>query len=390
MAADGRTQLGHAERGAIAPHLGRLVRKDPAPAVRELALYTIGNLGLPELAELLGKQLGDPDWRIRRAAATALAEFPATSQVALLTERLVVEDVEDVQFRILRAVLRAIAPGSAPDAALARLAADRMPAASPRCWVLLLALLGRSRDTANRPALECAAAEPALAAAEPAIVALGEIADPGSLPVALALTLASDTALQRRAAWAPGRIGGPTAQARLAELASDGERETAVRSAAITALEATDLDPELAAALRPCGLEDVLPPALLDLRLRAIEGRAARRAPGVLDIDRRLARAIPGFDSELLAARHPEAIQAIRTAEYYQASQESLPAGLDGGAPVIFWVSAAGSRGFASVREPPRPGGSPPAPAPPAPPSARRGRRAGPAPRRWGAGRRPG
>lgn len=69
-------------------------------------MYTAGNIGLTELGDELGRQLtGSADWRIRRAAATALAEFPAPGQLGVLTASLATEGSEEVVFRLARALL---------------------------------------------------------------------------------------------------------------------------------------------------------------------------------------------------------------------------------------------------------------------------------------------
>lgn len=365
--AAGRSTLARAERAPLVTTLARLCREDPDTAVREIALYTVGNIGLTDLADELGRQLGtSTSWRIRRAAATALAEFPAPSQLSVLQAALSTETVEEVFFRIVRALLRAMGEGAqvAHGAEIGAVAVTRLGDASPRCRVLLVALIGKCGDRRHLAVLNDAAQSPFLALAGAAVTALGDLGDDRGIDAVLTASLASSPTMRLVAAEALGRIGGAIALERLVDLALNAEEDVDLRRVAIQGLEGTALPADLGARLSPRDLEDPLAVNILQLRLRASEAlalaavRAAAKAAaaesavnrsaaktgegkprlGADDIDRRLAAEIPDFNPSRLEQRHRDALQALRTAEFFYVPGFALPPGLDAAPPTIFWV----------------------------------------------------
>lgn len=339
----GRSTLGHAQRSAIAATLTRLIRGDTDLAVRELAAYTAGNIGLTELGDELGRQLAtSPEWRLRRAAATALAEFSAPGQLSVLTEALASEASEEVLFRIARALLRVAGEGGTPLPAVAALAAERLGEASPRCRVLLVSLIGKCGSAQHVDLVTEAAHSRGLALAIAAIAALGDLGDDRGLDAVLAASEAPSPSLRWVATEALGRIGGEVALDRLADLLMNADEDVELRRVALAGLENAALSAEIVARLAPDGLDDPLAVGILQLRLRATAvpgtGAGGGVRPGVEDIDRRLAGEIPGFVAARLEQRHRGALQALRTAEYFYLPGSSLPPGLDAAPPAIFWV----------------------------------------------------
>ena len=334
----GRSTLSYAHRGPIAATLTRLLRGDADLGVRELAAYTAGNIGLTELGDELGRQLAtSTEWRIRRAAATALAEFSAPAQLTVLSEALAVEATEEVLFRIARALLRVAGEGGVPLHAVAAVAAERMGQASPRCKVLLVSLIGKCRGVGHVDLVVEAARSRSLALASAAIGALGDLGEERGLEGVLAASQAAAPSLRWVATEALGRLRGAVAQDRLADLLMDADEDVELRRVALAGLENVVMAPEIVARLAPDGLDDPLAVGILQLRLHATAVPGAAR-PGVEDIDRRLAAEIPGFVAARLEHRHRDALQALRTAEYFYLPGWSLPPGLDAAPPAIFWV----------------------------------------------------
>ena len=336
---EGRTQLGHQQRTELARTLAHLIQHDPDASVRELSLYTAGNIGLTELADLVAREAaGQADWRIRRAAATALAEFPAAAQLVQLYDAAARETVEEVLFRLLRAIL-IVPPEDRPQPEnLRQLLLAKLERSGPRCRVLMIDLLGDCGHPADRELLERELASDVMVRAQAAATALGRLGDEASVPALARATRAPTENLPVLALLSLGRIGGFAAAECMIAIANDPDAPSLTRDAAIFAMARVELTPAQAARLVPVDLDDVQTVALLELRLGAMERTGTAQKAGADLIDRRLAEAVPGFDAARLMVRHSDAVRALRTAEYFYVPGAALPEGLDSAPPVIFWV----------------------------------------------------
>ncbi len=333
----GRSTLPHRQRAELARRLRVLIRRDPDPATREIALFTAGNLGLTDLVDDLARVACDlaAPWRLRRAAATALGEFPVPEGVIdRLAAALEAEPHPDVLFRLALALHQAALRSPASRPGLARAALRRLEDAPPRERCVLLGLLGAARVRAHGALLAATAqAGQPVTAADVALTALGHLGDPAHLDV-LASALRAPSRLRRlRAAEALGRLGDPRAVPLLLDVAASGEEAPEVRRAAIDALSRLRPGPELLEALAPAGPDDPLAWPILALRQELLEGGGEPA-----DVDARLREAAPGFDPVRTARRHPDAVTALRTAEYLSAPAGRLPPGLDASPAALLWV----------------------------------------------------
>lgn len=218
--------------------------------------------------------------------------------------------------------------------------AARLGDASPRCRVLLVSLLGKCRATQHIGEVIEAARSRGLALAVAAVGALGDLRDARGLDAVLAASLSPSAAMRAAAAGALALLGhaGPMAVERLLDLALDAEEDVELRRSALRGLGGLSLTPEVGERLAPAQLDDPLAVNILQLRLRAVEAAGGGVRLGADDIDRRLAAAIHGFVPARVESRHRDAIQALRTAEYFYLPGSSLPPGLDAAPPTIFWV----------------------------------------------------
>lgn len=331
---DGRTRLGHAER-AEAERALREALQDPDPDVAALAAFTVGNLGLSALTQALAPLLR-AEWpeRVRLGAATALADLPAWMPVGELAERFRVERDANVRFRLGEALIAAIERfGAAPTdtQALAAAAhaglADREDVAT-----LALALLGHVPGEAVLARLASEAGGAVQARATAALEALRWRADPAASGVLGVLARHPDDARRRLATEALAALQTPDAVTSLIERAVS-ESDLEIRRAALVALRGRALAPKQAARLRPSGEDD---PLLVEV-LQALERRPAGRKGESMEIDARLLELAPRLPLAAMQGRCPDALRALRTAEYLSEGGK-LPAGLDAGPAPIFWV----------------------------------------------------
>jgi hypothetical protein len=141
--------------------------------------------------------------------------------------------------------------------------------------------------------------------------------------------------LERRvwAATALGGIGGEIAEDRLISML-DNETELAVRRAALGGLERCHPSQTALEHLTPTGPDDTLGFEILRLHLSVDQ---AHTGVDTDTIDARLRGAVPNFSPKRIAAASPDALEALRAAEYLSGLQAQLPAGLDASAPVLLW-----------------------------------------------------
>lgn len=332
--ADGRTPLDHQSRQDLVRSLRTLVREDSSFAVRMIATYCAGNLGLGELGdELLRVLASDADDRERRAAAIALAEIGPRDGLGVLLGMLAEEREPLLFHRLVRAVLAAVEASGSAQVEVAAVAARRLEDADAVSRPPLLALLGRCGcEQAREPLVRMAGSEVHRQACV-ALSALGRLGDDRALSVILPSSEHQDPERRLRAVQALGGIPGSVAADRLATILCDGHEELDIRVVALHALgERVAEIPE--DALNPPEHGDPLAASVFEL-LREVGG--ARSGLDSEALDARLAAAVPGLRLSTLSREHRGALQALRTAEFLHAGVE-LPRGLDAAPPVLFWV----------------------------------------------------
>jgi HEAT repeat protein len=331
--ADGRSRLPHDQRTEMEARVRDALRL-PDVNVQERAAFASGNIGLTGLADELRKLLtSSPEFRVRRAAATALSELPPSDQVAFIAECLARETEPEVRFRLVRVLLRALESGRASVPAVVEAARAGMADDDPQVAVLSMVLLGASGDLDAAGPLATLAAGPVQARAAAAITALGALGPGPARGALIALTSHVDPARRRRAAEALATVGGTdTALALLKLVERDADPE--VRRAAVASLARCPVPATELYRLQPSGPDDPLIFELLQARLAAAGGAPALTAE---EIDAQLTVAIPGFRATRLDRRNPAALRALRTAQYL-GTDGDLPLGLDAAPPVLFWT----------------------------------------------------
>lgn len=323
--ADRRTRLTGQARGVAESLLrGALAAEDTE--TRRLATYAVGNLGLTALTDDVRRLLvPEADVQIRQAAATALVELPPSTPAAQLGDWIRAEPAADVRFRLGLALLDRLASGGSERMDLrsvARHLGDRED-----LQVLALRLLGHADDDDAVRMVCRGATDTRLSHAEAAISALSH---PAGLPVLTGVLERGDPARRLRVVEALARFPSPEAGDLLVRAAGD-DPDLEVRRAALEVLARRPAPG--AGRLRPTGAND---PLLFEL----IQARGAAEGGGVRDVaavDDRLARALPGLRLDRLRRRCPDALRALRTAEYLSAAPE-LPEGLDAAPAALFWV----------------------------------------------------
>lgn len=305
--------------------------RSDAASLRRQAAYAAGNIGLNALGEQLRTALTDDDAGVREAAAAALDRLPP-SPAPLLIDRLREEPEPAVRFRLalaLRKALEATPPTPDLRAALPDLAQHRLRDRED-LRVLGLRLLGYAPSDLALESLCRAAEGSVLSESIAAISALGTLADPAAAETLIGLLQHPDPARRWRAAEALGPLAvTPATLALLDALGEDGE--PAVRQAALTALRQHPLDDAMRARIQPTGPDD---PLLFEL-LALVRGEPSDGT--TRDVDMRLEQAIEGFNPARLHRRCPDALRALRTAEFLSAFPE-LPEGLDAAPPVLQWA----------------------------------------------------
>lgn len=330
--ASGRTRMAHEQRVWTEQRIRAALRSDEAD-IQERACFASGNIGLTAVQDEL-RRLLDPgcSWRVRRAAATALSELPAQSDLAPIVQAFLHESNAEVRFRLVRVMLRALEGGGASSEAVVEAARAGMGDPDPQVAVLSMVLRGLTGDLEAIPALLKSAESETQSRAVAAITALGRLASPRAKPALIALSRHDDAARRRRACEALGRVGGIDAALALVQSV---EREThaEVRAAAVEALVVCPAPPAEAFRLQPSGPDDPLLFELLQARIAALGGGRPLSAE---ELDTRLQAEISGLDTRRLGKRHSGALRALRTAEFLSGTTE-LPAGLDASPPVLFW-----------------------------------------------------
>ncbi len=321
--------LGRARKSA--EKLLRQALRTGDPRTRQLAAYTVGNMGMTALTSDLHRLRTDPDDGVRQGAAASLHILPPSVSAADLIAWATTEASADVQVRLLLALEHTLASGHAVPADALRVLLDQHVVARSDLDVLSLRLCGYLRGSAARARLQAAAADGRLATASTALSALGVQADPAALPTLVAATRADDPVRRRRAVESLAHYGASEAGELLVAVACD-DPEPHVRRAALRSLVVRPCDPASARRLVPSSPTD---PLLFEiLQARAAAGGGAMDATAV---DARLVELLPGFRAKRLHRRAPDALQALRTAVFLDAGV-AIPEGLDAAPPALFWV----------------------------------------------------
>ena len=330
----GRAPLDHGLRRALVRDLRDMIREDPAPRVRLLALYCAGNLGLAELGDELERVLRGSDVRDERlAAASSLAAVPSVSRLPRMVEDLRQTDDEQIRYRLVRAALACVERDDQPHPELARVVVEHLAQADLETLPPMLALLGRCGcDQALAPLLE-ATRSPVHRQVCVALTALGRLGSERGLAPLLEASHHPDPERRLRAVEALGHIPGAVAADRLATVLQDGSEEPDIRAAALVGLDAR-LGDLLEGAMAPPDPNDPLAAAIMAL-LR--DASAAGSGLGAEDLDRRLEAEVPGLSTRDLQRQCRDGLQALRTAEFLHAAV-TLPPGLDAAPPVLLWV----------------------------------------------------
>jgi HEAT repeat protein len=330
----GRAPIEHLHRRALVNDLRGLIREDPAPRVRMLALYCAGNLGLGELGDELERVVrssDDPDERL--AAATSLAAVPSAARLPMLIEELRQAEDPHLRYRLVRAALACVERDEQPRPELARVVVDQLAEADPETIPPMLALLGRCGcDQALSPLL-AATRSPVHRQVCVALTALGRLGSDRGLGPLLEAGQHPDAERRLRAVEALGHIPGAVAADRLAAVLQDGAEESDIRVAALAGLESVLGDLPEGALAPPDPSDPLAAPILVLLRDASAEGGGL----GAEDLDRRLEDAVPGLCTRDLHRQCRDGLQALRTAEFLH-SAVTLPAGLDAAPPVLSWV----------------------------------------------------
>lgn len=327
---DGRTRLAGPERASV-ERAFRTLLDQPDTAAKALAAFGVGNIGLTALGDTLQRLL-DPanPVSVRQAAATALSELPVQASVAPLVDRLCGEGRDDVAFRLGLALMRGLERGLDPGDRLAEAVAV-CAAARPDVAVVGVRLAGFAGGDDTLEGLCADAAGGVQARAVAALTALGSRGGDAAIATLVGALQHPDEARRIRAAEALGALGAGE-EALVDAVCREDEPEA--RAAAVAALAGRPLPAALRRRLQPRGPED---PLLFEL----LELTAAGGAGGIqaAHVDARLLDAIPGFDPARLHRRCPDALRALRTAEFLTAVGD-LPAGMDAAPPVLFWVKS--------------------------------------------------
>jgi HEAT repeat protein len=330
----GRAPLDHAQRRELVKDLRGLVRDDPAPKVRRLALYAVGNLGLTELGDDLERTLrGSEDPEERLAAATSLAAIPSASRLTGLVEDLRSADDSSLRYRLVRAALACVECDHQPHPELARVVIERLASADLETVPPVLALLGRCGcEHALPPLLEATRSDVHRQVCV-ALTALGRLGSERALGTLLEASLHPDPERRLRAVEALGRLPGAVAADRLATVLQDEAEELDIRASALAGLEPRLADLPQGALAPPSSSDPLAAPILVLLR----DASAAGSGLAAEDLDRRLESEVPGLSARDLNRRCRDGLQALRTAEFLH-SAVTLPPGLDAAPPVLSWV----------------------------------------------------
>lgn len=329
----GRTRVAQSERVPWERSLGEAMQ-DEAELVRYLAAYAAGNIGFTGLAGALERLLdpGQPV-SVRQAAATGLFELRVAGRVDRLAEAFLQESAEAVHFRLLLCLRRALLAGETPTEAVRRAVAQASASSDPRTAVLGTLLVGHSGDVASLESLRSRASGGTQALARAATASLGVLGTEAAVMELVGIAGHEDGARRMVAAEALGATGSPLATDVLVRLVMH-EEDPDIRRAAVLGLQRCPLPPERLAALRPRGPDD---PLLLEILEARMASRDQAGRGGAAAIDAVLESEMVGFKASRLERRRPDALRALRTAEYLAAASD-VPAGLDASPPVLFWV----------------------------------------------------
>ncbi len=265
--------LGAAGSAAAVPALAKALQDDPEPQVRASAAAALGRIKAGESVATLMRALRDPDWRVRRQAAAALADIGAPAIPSLVSALAAPE--ESVQamavdalrgigapaFEALAAALASDNPrtrgnaaaalvppagGQAALPALARLVSDRDAYVRARAAQALGGFKGSEVATALRQAMQDENPDVRAAAAG----ACARIANSGSADLLLAALRDEAALVRENSATALGRIGQPAAiDPLIAALKDSDPKVRASAAAALGALKAQAAVPALIAAM---------------------------------------------------------------------------------------------------------------------------------------------
>ncbi|HWR97980.1 MAG TPA: HEAT repeat domain-containing protein [Candidatus Methanoperedens sp.] len=226
----------------------------PDEEIRHAAVQSLRGAGPGELPRLVAA-LGDPSWRVRKAALELLLEFPPALSIPPLVEGLRDEGNAGLRNSAMETLVRlgrATVPALAPlvgdrDADLRKFVVDTLGGieAAEATTLLRVALddvdenvaaaaaehLGRRRDEAAAPALRRRLAERRGWLSFACLRALGEIGDAAAAPAIVALL--GEPGLRPAALEALGRLGGAEAVIPLLDALFSGQR--ALRAVALSA-----------------------------------------------------------------------------------------------------------------------------------------------------------
>ncbi len=234
----GRAPMGHTQRQELVCATRTLIREDPSAAVRRLALYGVGNLGLTELGDELERVLrGSGDLEERLAAGSSLALVPRASLLPGLVEDLGRERDPRLLYRLVRAALASVELDEAAHPELAQHVVARLADADEETLPPMLALLGHCGcEQALGPLVSATRSEVHRQVCV-ALTALGLLGSDRGLGPLLEASGHPDPERRLRAVEALGRVPGAVTADRLAVVLLDPLEELDIRRAALVGLE---------------------------------------------------------------------------------------------------------------------------------------------------------
>ena|GEM_PF-6132087 len=295
--------------------------------VRRVVCYAIGHIGLLNLKPMLLSALSDSCSRVRQAAASALSTLPEPNP-GIFWEHFMEESDPDVQYRLTVGLLRGLEHDTISEDAL-RSAVEACKQSRGDIQIVGIRLLGHMQDPDSLEELLSTAESDCHARALEAITALGVRGDESVVAKLIDQANHADPGRVLRATEALTEFADQKAREALAKIASRGS-DLNVRRLALVSL-----------AERPASKErmDLLvaePEDPLVFEVLIAKAASLGRKMDAKQIDRKLEQRFPGFAPSTLEDRCPDALQALRTAEFL--SGETLPSGLDASPPIVFWV----------------------------------------------------
>ncbi len=330
----GRAPMHHTLRRDLVRDLRAVIREDPSPKVRRLALYTVGNLGLTELGDELERTLRrSEDAEERLAAATSMAAIPSAARLAGFVEDIQATEDSRLRYRLVRAALACVERDDRSHPELARVVVERLAEADPETVPPMLALLGHCGCEQALAPLHEATRSAVHRQVCVALTALGNLGSDRGLGALLEASQHPDAARRLRAVEALGHIPGAVAADRMAAVLQDGDEEPDIRALALAGLEARISDLPADSLAPPDPADPLAAPILVLLR----DASAVGAGLTAQDLDHALEAAVPGLRTRDLHRQCSDGLQALRTAEFLH-SAVTLPPGLDAAPPVLSWV----------------------------------------------------